>query len=142
MKWNDLKIGTQLHLALGLILVLVVVLGIQAWRQTEQLWLNNKFMYDHPVQVSHAIDDMEANLEKMSKDMRDLFLTQDDQEITASLQSIEGEKIEVERQLDILFDRYLGPHSDLTTLREEIVKWNVIRDETIRLLMAGEKKKS
>ena len=142
MKWNDLKIGTQLHMTLGLILVLVVVLGIQAWRQTEQLWLNNKFMYDHPVQVSHAIGDIEANLEKMSRDMRDLLLARDDQEITASLQSIEVEKVNVERQLDILFDRYLGPHSDLTTLREEIAKWNVIRDETVRLFMAGERKKA
>lgn len=142
MKLNDLKIGTQLNLALGLILALVVVLGILAWRQTSQVWLNTKFMYDHPLPVSHTIGDMEVDLEKMSTDMRNLFLARDDQEITASLQSIEVKKVDIERRFDILFARYLGPHSDITTLREEIAKWNVIRDETVRLLMAGERKKA
>jgi CheY-like chemotaxis protein/signal transduction histidine kinase/HAMP domain-containing protein len=142
MRWNDLKIGTQLHLALSLILALVVVLGILAWRQTNQLWLNTKFMYDHPVQVSQAIGYLKVDMEKMSTNIRDLFLAREDQEVTAALQGLEVENLYTERRFAVLFDRYLGPPSDLTTLSEEIAKWKVIRDETVRLFMAGERKKA
>jgi CheY-like chemotaxis protein len=137
VKWNDLKIGTQLRLGLGIILAFIVALGIMAWRETDQLWLRHKFMYDHPLQVTRAAGKVNVEIERMSRYMKDLLLAQNDQETATSLQRMEIAKTDAEGQLDILFDRYLGPRSDLTTLREEIIKWNVIRDETIRLLRMG-----
>ena len=55
MKLNELKIGDQLHLGLGLILACVLLLGLVAWRQNEQLWMQTQSIYDHPFQVSWAL---------------------------------------------------------------------------------------
>lgn len=73
----------------------------------------------------------------MSVHMRDLLLARNEQEIVASLQDIEIDKADAERQSTILLDRYLGPREDIATLRDDFLRWNVLRDETIRLVRAG-----
>ncbi|MDD2337694.1 MAG: ATP-binding protein, partial [Geobacteraceae bacterium] len=137
MKLHDLKIGTQMRLAHGAILALVVCLGILAWYQTDQLWRQTKNLYDHPLTVRRAIGKMEVDIERMSRHVRALFLARNNQETSTALQGIELEKGNAEKQLDILFNRYLGPHEDLTALRQDFVKWNTLRDETIRLYRSG-----
>ncbi|MEI7729204.1 MAG: response regulator [Verrucomicrobiota bacterium] len=137
MKLNDLKIGAQLRLGLGLILALVLLLGAQAWRQSDILWLQTKGLYDHPFQVRRAIGKLEADVEGMSRFLRDLFLAQNDQETTAALQGIEIKRADAERQFDILSDRYLGLRDDVTALQDDFAKWNALRTETIRLFQAG-----
>ena len=137
MKLKDLKIGTQLRLGLGAILLLVVALGVLAWLNTDKLWLNTKDLYEHPLQVRGAIGHLEADTESMSRHVRDLFLAKNDQEMTTSLQNLEIRKADSEQQFVILFDRYLGPHDDVEALHDAFLKWNVLRDETIRLIQAG-----
>ena len=137
MKPKDLKIGTQLRLGFGVILVFVVFLGTLAWMQTDLLWTQTKDLHDHSLMVRRAVGKVEVDTESMSRHARELFLAQDDQEIATSLQNIEIEKVDAEQQFDILSDRYLGPRDDITTLREDFSKWNILRDETVRLLRAG-----
>ncbi len=137
MKLKNVSIGTQLRLGLGLILAFVVALGALAWVQSGQLWLQTQTIYDHPLQVGSAIGEFEADVLSMHRDTKDLLLAANDQEIAAVLQGIEANKARALRQLDIVSDRYLGPREDLTTLYDEFVKWNVIREETVRLLRAG-----
>ncbi len=132
-----MKIGTQLRLGLGAILFLVVALGVMAWLQTDKLWFSTKDLYEHPLQVRGTIGHLEADIESISMHVRDLFLAQNDQEKTASLQNLEIRKTDAGRQFNILYDRYLGPRDDITTLQDDFLKWNVLRDETIRLLQAG-----
>jgi signal transduction histidine kinase/CheY-like chemotaxis protein len=137
MKLTNMKIGTQLRLGMGAILFLVVALGVRAWLQTDKLWFSTKDLYEHPLQVRRAIGHLEADIESMARHVRDLFLAQNDQEKTASLQNLEIRKTDAGRQFNILYDRYLGPRDDITTLQDDFLKWNVLRDETIRLLQAG-----
>jgi signal transduction histidine kinase len=137
MKLKDVKTGTQLRLGLGLILTFVVGLGVLAWRDSELIWLQTKTMYDHPLQVSMGVGELEADILAMHGGMEHLVLAQNDLEMARALQEIETRKANVSRRFDVLFDRYLGPRSDLTTLQDEFVKWNIGREETIRLLRAG-----
>lgn len=142
MKLQDVKIGTQLRLGLGLILAFVVALGVLAWVQSGQLWQQTETMYDHPFQVSNAVGEFEADILAMHRAMKDLLLASDDQEIATVLQDIETRKADASQQFDILYERYLGPRADITTLHDEFVKWNVTREETIRLLRAGKTSES
>lgn len=142
MQLRDIKIGTQLRLGLCLILALVVGLGALARVQTEQLWLQTREMYEHPLQVSRALGDLEVDLEKISRHVRDLFLSQTDQEMAASLQNIEIAKADAEEQMNVFFDRYLGPPEDIKKLHVEFIKLNALRDETMRLLRAGKKQEA
>ena len=137
MKLQDVKIGTQLRLGLGLILALVVALGVLAWLQSDELWRQTKTMYDHPLQVSSAVGEFEADVLAIHRGMKDLMLAANAAEIEAVLQDLETRKADASRQFEIVSDRYLGPREDITTLYDEFAKWNVIHDETIRLLRAG-----
>jgi signal transduction histidine kinase/DNA-binding response OmpR family regulator/HAMP domain-containing protein len=138
LSLRELRIGTQLRLGLGIILAFVVLLGFLAWRTTDLLWLRTKQLYDHPQQVRRAIGQLEVDTQSMSMHVRDMLLARDDEEIATALQKIELDKADAGRWFAVLHDRYLGPRADIAALEEEFVKWNVLRDETIRLLRADE----
>jgi CheY-like chemotaxis protein/HAMP domain-containing protein len=137
MKLKDMKVGTQLRIGMGIILALVVILAASAWFEADSLWQETKGLYDHPLQVRRAIDKLTIDILSMHRDMKDLVLAENEQERQVSIQDIDTWEADAARQLDILYDRYLGPHSDIDEAREAFVKWKSIRDETIRLLRAG-----
>ncbi|NOZ48469.1 MAG: response regulator [Chloroflexi bacterium] len=137
MKLKDIQIGTQLRLGLGLIVALGLLLGALAWRETNLLWLGTKTMYDHPLQVRRAVGSLEEDSQALSRYLRDLFLAKNDQEVATALQNIESNKVDVERQLEILSDRYLGPQSDIFALQDAFIKRDATRAETIRMLQDG-----
>ncbi len=137
MRLKDFKIGTQMRLGLGAILAVVLGLGFLARDQTGMLWRQTKYLYDNPFTVSRAVAKMEIDIERMSRHTSDLLLTRNEQETSTSLQDIEVDKTDAEQQFGILFDRYLGPRDDITSLRQDFVKWNILRNETVGLLQQG-----
>jgi signal transduction histidine kinase/DNA-binding response OmpR family regulator/HAMP domain-containing protein len=137
MKLNDRMIGTQLSLGLGVILLFVVVIGVSAWIQTNELHLQTRELYDHSLIVSRALGRLEADVESMSLHVRDLFLAEDHSQFEASQQMLEIKNSEAGRLFPILYDRHLGPRNDIVTLEEAFLRWKVLRDETIRMLQAG-----
>jgi len=137
VKLKDIKIGTQLRVGLGLILLLVAGLGVLAWQQGGQLWLQTKTLYEHPLHVRRAVGALEADILSIHHGMTELVLSANNQEIVTGLQAIEARQTDVLRQIDVLYDRYLGSRSDITALHDEFVRWGILRDETVRLLRAG-----
>ena len=137
MKLKDMRIRTQLRLGMGLILAFVILLGAVAWIQTDLLWSQTESIYTHPFQVSRAVGMLKADMQNIRRAMRDLLLAENDQEITAALQDVETSKIDASRQLAIIYDRYLGPRTDIASLESDFVKLNVFHDETIRLVRSG-----
>ena len=136
-RLNDLPVGTQLRLSLSAIMAFVLLLGAMAWIKTDLIWLQTKTLYDHPLQVRRAIGHLNGTIESMSRQVRDLFLAQNEEETASALQNIATGKADAERRLALLFDRYLGPREDVVALQHSFEKWNAYRDETVRLLRAG-----
>ncbi|MBI5556592.1 MAG: response regulator [Deltaproteobacteria bacterium] len=134
---NDLRIGIQLRLALGIILSFVLLLGVLTWEKTDLIWLQTQTIYDHPLQVRRAVGKLEVDIESISRHVRDLFLARNDQEIEAALQGIEIGKTDAAQRFVVLFDRYLGPREDLIALQKDFAMWNALRDETVRLFREG-----
>ena len=139
MKLKDMRIRTQLRLGMGLILAFVILLGAVAWIQTDLLWSQTESLYTHPLQVSRAVGQLKADIQGMRRAMRDLLLAENDPEITAALRDVETGKADAFRQFEIIYDRYLGPRTEITSLENDFVGWNVYHDETIRLVRAGRK---
>ncbi len=137
MKLKDLKIGTQLRLGLGAILLLVVALGAVAWMETEKLWLNTKDLYEHPLQVRQAVGELQVQVLAMHRNMKDLCLVEAEPERETLLQDMDAREGAAHRQFTILYDRYLGPRSDIEEAEQAFVQWKAIRDETRRLLREG-----
>ncbi len=139
MKLREMKIGTQLRLGLGSILLFVIVLVVLVWIQSDHQWQQTKALYEHPFQVRRALGALEADILVMHRGMKDLVQAQSDQEMDSVLQEIELGKADAFRQFDILYASYLGPRADITTLHDEFVKWNTIREVTIRLCRSGQR---
>ncbi|HWQ68115.1 MAG TPA: response regulator [Methanospirillum sp.] len=142
MNAHDLKIGTQLALGLGCILIFVILLGFVAYIQEERLWQETKGLYDHPLQVRRAIGELNTDILTMHQGMKDLILTENETETQQIIQDIDRAEANSYQKVDILYDRYLGPRSDIDKVYTDLVQWRSIRDETIRLLREGNKQEA
>lgn len=137
MYFNNVKISSQLTAGLGIILLLVALLGVMAWKDTDYLWQQTQGLYDHPLTVRRAVGEVKANILLIHRGMKDVVLSENDEERQAILQAMEGYEAEAHQQFDILFDRYLGPRQDIDEAHSAFVEWKPIRNETIQLLREG-----
>jgi signal transduction histidine kinase/CheY-like chemotaxis protein/HAMP domain-containing protein len=137
MKLRNLNIHAQLNLCLGLILLLVAILGGLAWVQTDKLWGQTKGLYEHPFQVRQAVGELEVQILTLHQGMTDLCLAQRDPERETILQAMAVSDAAVRRLLGDVAALYLGPRDDVAKIEQAFARWQVIRDETLRLLREG-----
>lgn len=137
MKISDLKIGTQLKVGFGLILLLIAITGVLSWEQNNQLALQTKNMYNHPLKVRRALGVIESNVLNISRNVKDVFLSPTESDITNIYHEIEKSRELVTQQLNILYDAYLGPLSDIDNLRDLFLQYTILHDESFRLIQEG-----
>ncbi|MBI4798765.1 MAG: response regulator [Desulfarculus sp.] len=137
MRLKDLNIGLQLRLGLGLILVLVALLGALAWQQAEALWQETRQLHEHPFTVTRAVGEVKVHVLAMQKGMRELFLAETDEARLGIIQEIEAQAAEADRQLNVLYARYLGPRADVEATARALARWKPMREEVIGLLRQG-----
>lgn len=137
MKLRDIKIGTQLLIGFASLLMFVIILGLVSFMQSRELHQQTDDMYKHPLIVRRAIGMLRSDVMTIHRDMKDLFLTSSDTEIAIDLQQIEISKANAYKQIDIIYDSYLGPQTDIDSVKQAFVRWNSIREETIRMLREG-----
>jgi len=139
MKINNLKIGTQLRLGLGAILLLVVLLGAVAHVQTDLIHQQAEKIYQHPLQVRRALGIVDVQILEMRLGARDLMLATNPQERQAARVAMEVAATSVLQQFTVLETRYLGPRSDIEEARVAFAKWISIREDgNIKPALAGE----
>ena len=143
MKWlpliQRLPISQQLGLGLGIILFLVILLGVVAGRQAESLWQETQGMYDHPLQVRRAVGEIQADILAMYLAMREASEAEDEATLMQMIQKADHYEADAHRQFSILYERYLGPRSDIEVAERTFVEWKAIRDEIIRLTRADQR---
>jgi PAS domain S-box-containing protein len=137
IKLTNLKIGTQLKIGFGIIILLIVVLGSISLYQSSQIAQQTTYLYNHPLQVRRALGELKADILSMHRDMKDLALAENEQEITTLQQEIETYEANAFKQFEVLYNQYLGPRTDVDNAYNDFVKWNTIRDETILLIRNG-----
>ncbi len=138
MRLQDLKITSLLRLGLGGLLVMFVAVGAMFWNHSNNAFLQTKGLYEHPLAVRRALGSLEVDILVMHQGMRAAVQSADEAALAVTLQEIEISGSDAMQQVNVLFERYLGPRSDLTSLRDAMAKWSVTRDEAIRLWRAGQ----
>ena len=136
---RDLKIRTQLNIAFAAILVFVAVLGFMAMKYSNELWLNTKGLYEHPLMVRAAVGELKSSVLRMSRDMKELCLLSEEKERVPVIGNIDSTEINANRQFEIIHNLYLGPRSDVDEAYTLFVQWKSLREETIRLLREGKR---
>jgi signal transduction histidine kinase/DNA-binding response OmpR family regulator len=137
MNLKDLKIATQLRIGFGVMMLLAAVLGFVSYENSKQIAQQTETMYNHPLQVRRALGELKFNIVSMHRDMKDLFLPESDLRMPLILNNIELYKSSAFEQIDFIYKWYLGPQSDIDTLKQNFVVWNSMREETIRLFREG-----
>ena len=137
MKIKDIKIGTQLWIGLGLILAFVLLLSLLSWKQNEQLWLQTKSLYEHPLQVTEATGRLKADIASFRMKMRDLLLAKDEWKLAADLEEIETCRADIARQVAIIDSHSIGPRENIAGLQDDLAKWNAYHQENIRLIRSN-----
>lgn len=138
MKKINLKIQTQLQIGFAIIFLFVLMLGWMAWVQTEQIAAKTRDLYDHPLRVRRAIGKLTADVLEIRIGMKDLVFTSSSETQSAEIiGEIEIYQVDAFDQIAILASQYLGPQSDVALVKQEFIKWNAVRAESIRLLREG-----
>ena len=139
MKLRGWKIGTQLGLGLGLILLLTGLLAVLSWWQNVMLWQPTKELYEHPLTVRRALSDFRADVLYMQQDLKDLCLTESDLSFTSFVHDMERREDDASRQLRIIQVSYLGLAEDVFRLKRDFQRWHPLREETVRMLKEGKR---
>lgn len=142
MKLENLKIGKQINIYLGAVLLIVVLLLGSSLFNINSLWLNTEDLYDHPLQVRGAVGEIKGDVLLIHREMRQLPIERNQQEIDILLNNIVVYEDQMQRQIDILYDRYLGPKENIDDLVNDLSSWKTIRNETIRLIQSGDSEKA
>ncbi|PKM39233.1 MAG: hybrid sensor histidine kinase/response regulator [Firmicutes bacterium HGW-Firmicutes-9] len=138
MKQSNLKIASQINIWLTVLIVLLAGFVVSTFFSLDMLWQNTKSLYEHPLTVRRAVGDIEVDVLYIHNRM--LHLVQDDHTESPDtlIAEIDALETDIYRQLDILYDRYLGPMSDLDAISASVAQWSTIRAETIRLYHTGD----
>ncbi|MCX6267163.1 MAG: ATP-binding protein [Bacteroidetes bacterium] len=137
MNLKNLKIETQLKLGFAILLFLVVALGTVAYIRASQIHQQMVETYEHPLTVRRALSTLGVNILTIQRNIKDMMITTDETEIAADINEIEMMKSNALEQIEILSGHYLGPKSDIDSLKQAVITWHVIYDETFQLLHDG-----
>jgi signal transduction histidine kinase/CheY-like chemotaxis protein/HAMP domain-containing protein len=133
MKLTDLKIGTQLKITFGIIVFLIIILGAISWQQADELAKQTKDLYLHPLTVRQALDELKADVLTIQLEFRNLLLANDEKGKQNAIQNTEISQVDATKQFDILYDRYLGPRSDIDKAHNAFVRWVTVRTGNVEI---------
>lgn len=142
MKLKDLKIGTQLKIGFGIIIVLILILGAISWRQSNKIAEQTTNLYNHPLTVRRSLGELRADILYIRLGMKEMTLANDNKKTAEILGVIDNYEADVFKQFDVLNDRYLGSKTEIEHAYDDFITWNAIRDETIRLRYDGKTKEA
>ena len=139
---KNIKIGVQLLLGFAALLFFILITGVISYLQSDKIHVQTETMYNHPLKVRRAIGQFRADILSIRVDMKDLFLTSDEKEIAYDLGQIDIRKASAFEQIDIFYSQYLGPRTDIDSVKQAFIKWNTVMEETVRLVLAGKKQEA
>ena len=119
-------------------IALIVVLGIGAIRVTNTLAGLTTQMYRHPLIVSNAVLEANADIIAMHRHMKDVALARNAADLELAISRVDENEKEVFKHFDVVMDRFLGDKSKIEAARQTFSGWKDIRSEVIELTRAGE----
>lgn len=131
MRITDLKIGTQLRYGLGLILLFIVLLGLVALRHISEMAGETSELYNHPLQVSWALGELQTDVQMMRIEFRNYLLANGEQGKEQAKQSYAAYRVDALKQFDVLYDRYLSNPVDIDSAKIAFTKWDVLQAEVL-----------
>ncbi|WED24874.1 HAMP domain-containing histidine kinase [Vibrio sp. JC009] len=83
-------------------------------------------MYDHPVTVSKAVNQIELNIVLIHREMKDIALGKDLKTAESVVEELHDDTL---KRFDILHDRFLGDLDEIQKLEQLFIDWAPIRQK-------------
>lgn len=134
-----MRISSRLLLSFGLaVFFIILVGGYGAWQMSQLAELTAK-MYKHPLAVSNAVRNVNIDVVKMHRYMKDIALAQNKAQLNHAAELVNQHEVFVYKDFDTIKVRFLGDQKDVDNLIATFTAWKTIRDEVIALMQAGKK---
>ena len=131
-KLNKTNIGFALIIALVMFASMFSIHTIQTISaETERLYI-------HPFTVSNAARDIKINMISMHRDMKDVALADNDEQLNTASALVDAHEQEVFKNFEIIFERFLGDKGKIHRVYQSFASWREIRNEVIALRRAGD----
>jgi diguanylate cyclase (GGDEF)-like protein/PAS domain S-box-containing protein len=137
-----MKNQNNIGLVFSLIILLLVVQGVLSLTYLDTIASQTDNLYQHPYAVSNAARNININLVSMHRYMKDVALAENEQKIKTASSLVDKHEQQVLKNFDLIFDRYLGKHSDIQSAYKAFIDWKVIRDEVVFLKTKGKNKQA
>lgn len=137
MFFDRMRIITRLLIGFLLPALSIIILSIIATRSISTLAKMTNDIFEHHYAVSMSI--MEVKNELLSNQIRIMKMARldDPARIDLMVQEMEQAKLNIDKHLDIVREKFLGSKNDLDEAEKAITAWRVARQQTISLIRAG-----
>jgi len=135
----QMNIKRKIYLSFGAIVLLVSFLSIFAIYNMISLSNQTQNLYNHPFMVTNATKTIEANFISMHRYMKDVVLAKNDEDIQVALKKINISETIINKEFDIIFEKFLGDKKRVKEVRDAFIGWKIIRDEVFLLMKNGKK---
>jgi len=132
MRIKDIKIGTQLTIILSVILIFLVIIGALSRYQSDQIASRTEMLYQHPMQVRRALAELKTDILQIRLEFKHYLLSQDKELRSNSLQARAEYISGVEKQFEILYDRFLGPVADIDSAKNSFIRLIALEEEVFQ----------
>lgn len=132
-----MKLGTRLFISFFMIIIIMVGISIFAIHKMYVLSNVTVDFYEHPFTVQKAITNSKYFMLKMHKDMKNMLLSDSEDEVNMYIEKVYQSEKEFLKELSIAKEGYLGDKKDIDDIMDSFNRWKIYRDEEIAFLKAG-----
>jgi len=127
MPFKNITIKKQLLVGSIFILLFVISLGVISHLQSNTIQNQLKNMYEHPVTIKRTISNIKNYVYFIDDDIKDLYLIDDKNKV----EEINLYYKNIETEINVIRNVYLGKPEDVELLNESIIKWESIFKESL-----------
>lgn len=121
----------------GLVIALMSALELASLQKADALAELTHKLYQHPLTVSNAVLEANADVIAMHRHMKDVVLARNAEDLKLAISKVDENEKLVYQHFEVVMDRFLGDTSKIVEARNVFTAWKVIRSEVIELTRAG-----
>jgi len=138
---NNFRIGQRLGGGFAIIISLSIITCLFCINYMNTLAELTATLYRHPYSAATAVLRIDANIVRMHRSMRDVIIAENETDINTATTAVAKYERKVYKDLSIAKERFLGDQKHIEEFLEFFEEWKPIREETIRLMLAGKKQR-
>jgi PAS domain S-box-containing protein len=117
----------------GAIIALLLVLQLVSLQKAGTLAELTGKLYRHPLTVSNAVLEANANIIAMHRHMKDVVLARNSKDLELAISRVDANERQVFQRFIVVMDRFLGDKSKIIEAHKTFSDWKAIRTEVIDL---------